>query len=290
MKKITKYFVMFGLISGFFLLGVLSGLNKGFPVNILFKYWDGGVYRLWEGRNFQPAIYEEVDLVVSSKTGVYITYGQSNSNNSGVLETRTFKNTFMSLNQKSYKYKNPSLGGSGYGGSVWGYVGEKLVSKGFHDKVIFSNAGWDGHSIHSLNSGYAFNFFVKAYEDLKNKYGRVDGILFHQGESDNKLDLESKYTHGFEKFLLSLEKNQISSNIYLSRASYCPGQPSSKKIIDQQNNLIKVYDFIYPGPQTDKLGADYRIKNDCHFDIIGLEKFSDMWVNSLIQLKNKEID
>lgn len=78
----------------------------------------------------------------------------------------------MSLNQKTYEYKNLSLGGAGYGGSVWGYVGQKLVSIGYHDNVIFSNAGWGGKSIHSLNSGHYFDFLIKSYKDLiKNMEG-----------------------------------------------------------------------------------------------------------------------
>lgn len=285
MKNLVKNLFIVGLITGSFVFGLSTGVYKHFPFSLVYKIINGTPPSTppWTGRNFHTGIYEEVDIKVTPQTGVYITYGQSNSSNSGVLENKIFFNTYMSLNQKTYKYKNPSLGGTGYGGSVWGYLGEKLVLKGYHDFVIFSNTGVGGKSIHSLNKGEFFEYFLKTYIDLLEKYGRVDGILFHQGESDNKPGIDETYTSGFREFLKNLDKNGIETPIYLSRVSYCPNKPSNKKIIEQQNFLITNYSNIFPGPNTDSLQGLYRIKNNCHFNLLGFEKFSDMWVESLIK-------
>tara|TARA_A100001015_G_scaffold90981_1_gene101360 strand:+ start:1812 stop:2381 length:570 start_codon:yes stop_codon:yes gene_type:complete len=182
MTNKVKNIIFIGFIIGSFVFGLSSGYYKHFPMNTILKIGGKtGVEKLipWEGRNFHTGVYEKSDITPTSKTGIYLTYGQSNSSNSGKLESRGFENTFMFLRGITYKYKNPSLGGTGYGGSVWGYVGEKLVSKEYHDNVIFSNCGWGGKSIHKLNEGEIFEYLVNSYYDLIEKYGRVDGILFH---------------------------------------------------------------------------------------------------------------
>lgn len=93
MKNITKYFVIIGLLTVSFVFGVTSGHYKYFPANIFVKYKYGEVLPSWKGRNLDASIHEEIDVTVTTKTGAYLTYGQSNSTNFGYLENRGFNNT-----------------------------------------------------------------------------------------------------------------------------------------------------------------------------------------------------
>ena len=58
-------------------------------------------------------------------------------------------------------------------------------------------------------------FFINTYKDLFNRFGRVDAILFHQGESDNYPDRVDFYYDNFIEFIRSIEDKGIEVPIYL---------------------------------------------------------------------------
>ena len=93
------------------------------------------------------------EIDISDNTGIYLTYGQSNSVNSGELGYMVKNDVYQFILGNTFDYIDPSLGGTGYGGSVWGMLGDKLIKQGFHDKVIFSNSGWGGTNIEQLKKG-----------------------------------------------------------------------------------------------------------------------------------------
>jgi len=219
----------------------------------------------------------------SLTTGVYITYGQSNSENSGELGYDVINEVYQFFNDTIYEYEDPSLGGTGSKGSVWGMVGDKLINNGVHDKVIFSMTGWGGKTLKELNSDCLYLYFVTQYHHLHKKFGKVDGILFHQGESNHKsLSGHQNYNKEFILFLQNLKRNGINSPLYLSQVSYCNNEIDDE-LLRIQNTLVKEINCVYKGPNTDLLiDSQYRLPDNCHFSMLGFEKFSDMWVESII--------
>ena len=236
------------------------------------------------GRNLSTVGYSETQTFTTDDTGIFITYGQSNSVNHGQIGYDVKNNVLMFFEDKTYKYKDPSLGGTGSDGSVWGMVGDKLVNSGNYDQIVFSNCGWGGQSINNLKEGQIFDYLVENYIKMKEKFGRVDGILFHQGESDNNESGHEYYYQSFVEFLDNLKSEGIDTKVYLSRVSYCQEiRPINKLLISEQNKIIKDFSNVYEGPNTDLLTErKYRLPDDCHFSIEGFDKFSDMWVESLI--------
>ena len=121
-------------------------------------------------------------------------------------------------------------------------------------------------------------------------YGKVDAILFHQGEDDAERHLEDQYYDNFMVFMNNLRKLLPNPKLYLSIVSHC-GDPGRHKIYventklrSHQKKLIEDNLDILRGPDTDILvKREHRLPNSdfCHFSIQGFDKFSDQWVESL---------
>jgi len=275
------------IIAIIFIFGLSTGHYKHFPFpffykikNIINKEEKSYTYH---GRHYNITHKKpELDLKISNNSGIYLTYGQSNSANFGEIGYDVKKDVYHSFVGHIYEYKDPIIGSQGNYGSVWGMVGDKLINNGFHDKVIFSNCGWGSAKINQLNRGDYFGYLVLNYNALIKKFGRVDGILFHQGEADNN-DSADNYYDEFTIFINNLKENGIEIPVYLSRASLCRiNKPINKNLTDIQIKLINDYKIVKEGPNTDLLfDKNYRLKDYCHFSLLGFEKFSEMWIESI---------
>lgn len=245
----------------------------------------GRKYNFFEpgGRNFNILHYKTKSVNSKLNTGIYLTYGQSNSTNGGEFGYVVKNGVFQFLLGETFLYEDPSLGVNGSGGSVWGMVGDKLIDNGIHEQVVFSNCGWGGKKIEELKEGHYFEYLVNNYNDLIKKFGRVDGILYHQGEGDNNPQGVKDYYNNFSEFISNLKDEGINIPIYLSRVSLCGEKyPINNKLTNLQNQLINDYEVIKEGPNTDLLSKkNDRLKDYCHFSLEGYDKFSDMWIESL---------
>ena len=236
----------------------------------------------YKGRNFDFRHYEQKNVDRIEPLGVFLTYGQSNSSNSGEIGYTVKNNVYQFSQGETFVYKDPSIGGTGNKGSVWGILGDKLINNGYFGSVIFSNCGYGGKKINELSEGVHFNFLVQNYSELVNHFGKVDAILFHQGESNNLKNDTQNYYEEFVAFRNELIKKDISIPIFLSRASLCMDKVSNVSIIKAQNKLIKDFQNIKAGPNTDLLyEKKYRLEDNCHFSLLGLDKFSDMFVEHI---------
>jgi len=275
----------------FYTLGVSTGYYKHFPFSILYFIKNGNFYneeaiktnKNYKGRNFNPTEYIKIDLNISDKTGIYVTYGQSHVTNSAEFGYKSSSNVYQFFLNETYIYQEPLFGVDGFGGSVWGRVGDKLVESNMHSKVIFINCGFGGAKIEDLNKGPHFNYLISNLNDALAKYGRIDGILFHQGPANNPLLVD--YVSEFEIFLDNLNKLDINVDIFLAQSSKC-SRESNEDLITAQNKIIQKYQNVYRGPNSDSIKQKKYFKSDnCHFSSEGLDLLSSLWVES-INIKN----
>jgi hypothetical protein len=278
----TKTFIVGIVLMGVaYCFGIATGHYRIFPFSFLFNLKkEAGLNE--SKRNLNIDSLEEVEVSASKQTGVYLTYGQSNSVNHGQIGYEVNNRVYQFLNGKTYLYKDPSLGGTGDGGSVWGMVGDKLIENGKHDKVVFSNNGWQGRRIEELKSDPYITYLIKNYDDLIAKYGKVDAILFHQGEVNHSSKFGNEnYYKDFKILIQNLKERGVNIPIFLSRTSICDTD-SDSSLLNIQNKIIRDFDIVYEGPNTDLLyEKKYRLPDYCHFSMLGYEKFSDMWIESL---------
>ena len=273
-----KRYIIIPIIISF---SISTFIFKNYPYNFLYTVYvkTKKIKNIsYNGRNLDVSQLTKVHLDVSNNTGIFLTYGQSNSANAGEPGYNPFFEVYQFLLGYTFKYEEPSLGATGRGSSVWGMLGDKLIEYGQYESVIFSNCAFGGKSIEQLNEGIHFNYLVMNYKMLMKKYGRVDAILFHQGEQNAK-NFENYY-NGFSLFVENLSKEGIDIPIYLARASYCKGV-ESPRLISVQDRLIKDFTQVLSGPNTDLLNNKMDRYDNCHFSLSGLEKASEMWLESL---------
>lgn len=281
--------VLFGFILlTVFFLGISTGLYQHLPIGLNDTLNNSSNFipesRATSKRNFDVSQKTETQIDISARTGIYITYGQSNAANHGEIGYVVTEDVHQFLAQRSYRYEDPSLGATGLEGSVWGMVGDKLIREGIHDQVIFANTAWGGRNINELKSDAYLRFLKSTYTSLIKKYGRVNGILFHQGEADNNPNGVENYYSGFVEFIESLHASNIYVPVYLSRASFCNEKLRNENLTDIQDQLIHDFQLIFKGPNTDLIYSPRDRRFDyCHFSLEGYDKFSDMWVESIRQ-------
>lgn len=273
MKNKKILFSVLSIILIFF-VGFYLGNQINQPLNQDYKEYGGRFFDI-DGTN-------KKSIKVDETTGIFITYGQSNSANHGLVSINNYPNVYQFFFGDVYEYKNPSLGTTGLRDSVWGLVGNKLVAQNIFSQVIFANTAWGGRSINDLKGGHYLDYLIDTYNELSNHFDKVDGILYHQGESDNDPEKVNLYYANFYEFVKTLNENGIKIPIYLSQASYCtPALPVNKNLTDIQRKLITDHDYIFEGPNTDLL-TDTKFRFDqCHFSEKGNDKFAEMWVESL---------
>lgn len=104
-------------------------------------------------------------------------------------------------------------------------IGAQLLDSGKYDQVVFATAGKPTSTLKEIsgpNGNGVFEKLVETYLSMREKYGKVDGVLFHQGESDT--GNAAAYAATFKEFLGNLKENGIEApdlKIYVSVATLC---------------------------------------------------------------------
>lgn len=149
---------------------------------------------------------------------------------------------------------------------------------------MFATYGRGGYPIEWLTNGTAAYFrFLKNLKNMIQLFGKVDGILFHQGESNNNLnDVASaeKYKSEFRMLLFNLLDEGIDTPVYISRVSVC-NSPSDTELLRVQSELAEEFSNARYGPNTDLLASVYRTSDKCHFSRLGKMKVAEMWYEYL---------
>lgn len=235
----------------------------------------------------------QTKIIKGPNTKVFIVYGQSNTANSGQIGYKNTEKVHMFLNGKSYKYQEPSLGATGRDGNVWGRLGDKLIKKNSKiDNVYFALAGWGGKSIQELNHSPYIDLYFSHIKNVLKSFGKIDGILFQQGEANNPLDKrwnnatisgDEKYIY-FLNLLFEKTKKLTDAPIWIAKTSFCGNKkPIYYNLVNQQNKFINNNKNIFHGPNTDEIREEkYRLPDKCHFSYLGLDIYSEMWFNSII--------
>ena len=274
-----------------FLLGFLSAYNKVFPYRQLRHLIQGGYASRLTYRGDPLLAYRDRDTSgrvrsfpdTSRITGIYLVYGQSNAANSGQIGYAVHHDVFQYFEGVCYRYQDPALGGNGGNGSVWGMVGDRLIDSGVHQQVIFSVAAVGAKTLRELTEGEYHEYFRRCHQGLIRRFGRVDGILFHQGEYNHRQRVgHDDYYRRFELWLQRLRNEGITAPVYLSQTSYCNqgvdyGVDSALLYI--QDSLIRSVQGIRRGPNSDRLTAPaFRLPDRCHFSLQGFSAIADLWL------------
>ena len=91
-----------------------------------------------------------------------------------------------------------------------------------------------------------------------------------------------------QQFIAKMKKDSINSKFFLSQASYCGFENGiDYELLNIQDSIIKTFDFIFRGPNTDSLtNSIFRLDDECHFSLLGYDKFSDLWLKYYTNISN----
>ena len=224
-----------------------------------------------------------LDSYDSSRALVFMVYGQSNSASYGERGYFVTKPVFMMHRGEAYRYRDPAVGATGRGGSVWGMVGDQLIDRTDTSEVYFSLSGFGNKSIAELTRGPFLDYFKTQLQMTKNTLGKIDGILIFHGESNHKARSgSSDYARDFK--LLEKEIRTISSApIFLSQTSYCGDEESDSQLLEIQEDLAINMKGVMRGPNTDQLiDSRFRGPDKCHFSKEGFKELAELWVFSIL--------
>lgn len=233
------------------------------------------------------------NLQSSGRTMIALTLGQSNAANNGKTPyTPHNANVFNYYAGKLYTARDPLLGTTGTGGSVWTRLGDMLIDSGLYDKVIFIPIAVGGSAIERWATGDCYEKLQQTLNTLDSQHVVLTHILWHQGETDNILNTSTaKYREYLAAVLQTLRKSQA-ADFYVSLVSYHP-EPVTKPlgvdsaIRNAQMGFIRENKKVFAGPDTDTLIHAIHRFDSVHFSDFGLAAYARLWFNAILNKKEK---
>lgn len=242
---------------------LLGGVGAVFAYWYVFREEDEGCTVF---SDTSRAVEASIPAIAPARVGVFVAYGQSNSANYGDWTnirgvTPTSARVLQYFEDKTYILPEGDaiFGASGSGVAVWGHAGSKFLSlinsfgNTTYDYVVFGAAGFGGRTIEELSDPDSCHFprLLRTYLGMLAKFGKVDAILFHQGES-NRGNAES-YMATFETLAAmlnaSLPSDAAEPKWVVSLASYCHGF-GDESVRKAQASISESMSNVCRGPNT----------------------------------------
>lgn len=229
------------------------------------------------------------NLTPEKKTMIALTFGQSNAGNQGQTPYTPHNTSVLNYyEEKLYRAKDPLLGPTGPGGSVWTYLGDLLVDSGIYRKVIFVPIAIGNTNIACWAYAECFQKLERTLLQLDSLHIKLTHIFWHQGESDNLENTpKQKYKEALNILLQTLRKHNQNADLYISIASYHNGAISKPLGVDTvirqaQKEFIQENKGVVFGPDTDQLIYAIHRYDGVHFSNFGMRAFAQLWLNAII--------
>lgn len=231
------------------------------------------------------------NLAKDSETMIALVFGQSNAANRGQTPcTPHNTSVFNYYEGKLYRAKDPLIGNTGVGGSVWTHLADMLIDSGRYKKVILVPIAIGGSEIACWTSGDCAKKLDRTLAVLDSQHISLTHIFWHQGETDNLNNTTTAiYKEHLTKIYKTVRKYQ-SADFYIALASYHPSAVNKPLGVDSlirnaQQEFISENKSVVKGPDTDQLiYAIYRY-DSVHFSDFGLKVFAQLWMKAIKERK-----
>ncbi|HEY1379266.1 MAG TPA: sialate O-acetylesterase [Gemmataceae bacterium] len=212
---------------------------------------------------------------------VALAFGQSNAANSGDVRHASGDHVFNFYLGRLYRARDPLLGATADGGSVWTRLGDMVIAAKMYDAVIFAPIAVGRSEIRRwAPDGDLHPVLVYTLRDLREHGIPPTHLLWHQGESDYLTSTED-YKARFRRMMAGIRREEPDAPVFVSIASKRE-DAVYENVRRAQAELIDPAERIYAGPDTDTLGDDWRNAIDhAHFNERGLWKCAELWLGAL---------
>ncbi len=210
---------------------------------------------------------------------VALVFGQSNAGNGGESAGPPHPGVYEFYRGHLYEARDPLLGATGDGGSIWLRLAGKAVASGAYDRVILVPFAFGPSTVArfapsgSLNAG-----LLATIADARANGLRFTHLLWEQGEADAIAKTPGTvYREKFNAMLASIRREGVAAPIFVARATRCAKYRPSGEIGDAQSGLVDPAAGVVAGPDLDRLGLADRY-DGCHFSTEGLNRAADLWL------------
>lgn len=250
--------------------------------------------------NDEDATRVPCDEIIGDNTMVALILGQSNAANSIDVPYTPTHDVFMYHDHACYKAKDPLLGASASGGSIWSRLGDKLVERKIFDKVLLISVAHGGSSI--LDWGRRGTISLRLgqiLQDLKGDGILVTHVLFNQGETDCRGRIGTPMYAMLLRSIIEQTREGlgVAAPFFISPASRyhvincqdlldpncyreCPS------IIEGQLGLVASGDRIFAGPNTDELVPIAQRPDGSHFSSTAAEVLAEDWAARIAEQRD----
>jgi hypothetical protein len=220
---------------------------------------------------------EEVPLpqAASGRTMVALLAGQSNAANAGTDPMDAVPGVYNLYRGRCYVARDPLLGASGQGGSVWLRFGRRVLESGLYQTVILVPVAIGGTRIaHWTPGGELCRRIPDAIRQTHALGLRFTHVFWHQGESDAQYGTaQAVYERSLRAIIGQVRHAGVDAPMIVCRAARLR-DIDGPQIIAAQNAVISSTANVFPGPDTDAdLGGDMRF-DGLHLNARGFEAFA----------------
>lgn len=233
------------------------------------------------------------DMLDDPDCGVFLCLGQSNAGNHGDTLYQpchaVYSLSFGDL--RCTKANDPLSGASGFGGSIWSRLGDRLVEAGLFSRVLFLPVAMGGSFIVDwLPGGSCHRRLALLLSRLRRTTGLpalpINAGFWTQGEAEANCtrmpaDLYRLY---FTELLASLREVGVGCPFFVAQTTHCATAAhefqNHQAIRTAQERLIATEPGILAGPDLDQLDGSLRY-DGCHFSGAGLDRAAALWLEAL---------
>jgi carbohydrate esterase-like sialic acid-specific acetylesterase len=269
-----------------YVYGAWSHEHRWFPTPQLERVIRQNLWQLRGRRGFNDTTGRtEVpcSMFKQAGTAILLTLGQSNAANEG--ETRYVPRdgvyNFNFLDGKCYVARDPLLGTTGSGGSVWTRVGDRLIASGQFERVLIVPIAVGSSRIEEWAPGGQHHARIRDAQSALDRHGlHITHVLWHQGESDVQSTTHAEYVERFRRMLEDMRAAGVDAPVYVAVASICQNH-GSEAIRQAQREIAATLSNVRPGPDTDTLDRFVWRFDLCHLSTAGLDEHARLWIEAL---------
>jgi hypothetical protein len=220
--------------------------------------------------------------VITPRTMVAFTFGQSNAANSGSdRDQERNRRVFAYFDGRYSIAEDPLLGATGMKGSPWTRAANKLVTAGTFDSVVLLAGAVGSTVVRDWTTGGRLNGMLEArLADAKAAGLTVTHFLWHQGESDNNDEGVATYDAAMRPIIALTKRYFPRSKFFVAQATICMRSPPPNAALRKVQRDLARIPGVYEGPNTDEIGCDGRF-DDCHLNGKGLEQHANGWAAAI---------
>jgi hypothetical protein len=249
-----------------------------------------GELAVYTGPAGEPA--RDCAALADGRTMVALVLGQSNASNTVDPGYASGQPVYAFFGGSCQKAHDALPGATGFKGSTWPRLGDRAVTSGLYDAVIFADIARGGSSILNWGPGGSLNpLLLATLDDLVARGLPPTHVLFHQGEADCALGLDPHDYAAMLEAVIAQIRGRVGEacDILIARASLyldpvCSNQRdpacyrSCPALTAAQTEVASPTRRIFSGPNTDLLVPWFDRNDGYHFTATAADRFAAAWM------------